>query len=97
MKRRKLYELNTDEDLEKEGKRKDYERKQKVLDTANRVAQFLIILVPCLAIFLFLILCIHDIFMGNWNNIANYLSLLVTGGIGYLFGYLEKSGLKPKK
>lgn len=97
MLRRKLFKLNTDQDLEKEEKRKDYERKQKMLDTANRVAQTLIIVIPVIAIFLFIILCIHDAFTGNWGNITNYLSLLVTGGIGYLFGYLEKSGLKPKK
>jgi len=85
-----------DEELDKDGKSRDHERKQKILDALSLVAQVAIYVIPiCLGGFYIAVLG-HMIVVGNWDMLAGSIRSMLIPVITFLVGAMTKSGMLPK-
>lgn len=87
-------ELKTDEELSKDGKNRDFERKQKISDSLTLVIQISIYAIPLTILVVFAILSIHNYKTGNWGWFEFILNSIISWAIGLATHYLISIGLK---
>lgn len=85
-------------ELAVDGKIKDHHRKQRILDSATKVACYTILIFPPALVALALVSLIHEVFIkGNWEFLLSIVKYCAVIFVSYLSGFLSKNGITPKE
>jgi len=91
-----IHEITTDEEIQQEGRIKDYQRKQSLLDTVNTVIRYSIIIVPFLVLLWGVIITIHFLIIGDWKSFYDFGRTVGYIVIGYVISYLQQHGINKQ-
>lgn len=95
-KRQDAEELNSDEDLEWDNKKRDHKRDQVIKNVGSSIFVVLLILLP-LALFIFFVLIVaHYFYIGEWETGANITGYVATASTSYFAGVMKKIGIDHK-
>ncbi len=95
----KGYKISDDaleEDLKKDGLKRDHTRSQRLLDHVARILSVAVYLVPSLLLVGVLLVIGRWIYEGNWAALSTAVERLFLFVGGYLVSQLEKLGVTPR-
>jgi hypothetical protein len=94
MGRKRKIQLKSDEELQLEGKNRQYDRQQKLQDALNKIVIWVIYISPVALALLAGLIVTGQVLHFNTTTPENWLTHLITALAAYFFGYLQKNGLK---